>query len=76
VPACVVFVSPTCNKYTTEDSLERKHQLHSLLKQYKIDEILGPFITESTDGDSRRRAIQLSGECLIFASGANTPNSE
>lgn len=61
LPACVLFISPTCNKYTQADSKVLLDELHKLLIEHNLHNIIGPPLTTSSDGDARRRAIQVAG---------------
>lgn len=58
LPRLTVLTMPTCNKFNTEFVFHQWQEIERLYEQ-ELEDIIGPLIGHSSDGDSRRRKIML-----------------
>eukprot|EP00112_Aurelia_sp_Birch-Aquarium-sp1_P001683 Seg1182.1 transcript_id=Seg1182.1/GoldUCD/mRNA.D3Y31 product="hypothetical protein" protein_id=Seg1182.1/GoldUCD/D3Y31 len=59
IPKLVIFISITCNMFDHRDVKEQWNECKSLYA-FHLEEILGPVVGNSSDGDSRRRKLMMS----------------
>ena len=58
LPRLTVLTMPTCNKFHMEFVFHQWQEIERLYEQ-ELEDIIGPLIGHSSDGDSRRRQIML-----------------
>ena len=58
IPALVVLLQATCNTFTNFDVQKQWREIRDLYHIH-LQEILGPLVGHASDGDSRRRKLQL-----------------
>ena len=59
LPATVVFLAPTCNKFTTLDVIDQWKIVQNIYNRHFLPLFKTPLTGKASDGDSRRRRAQL-----------------
>ena len=58
LPAFVVLLQATCNKFTHVNVLRQWNMVKELYSEYLLP-VIGPLVGQASDGDSRRRKLHL-----------------
>ncbi len=58
LPAFLLVAMATCNRFSAEDIREQWNRVEQLWREHCL-ELVGPIIGHASDGDSRRRSVQL-----------------
>lgn len=73
VPAMVCYIAPTCNKFTAGDCRVKYQRIKEMIREAGLNDIVGPLLGSSSDGDSRRRTTQIEREFMTCCS-LNVPS--
>jgi hypothetical protein len=72
LPSFVCYFGCTCNCFTAEDVDERWKFIEQAYQEAGLDKLLGPLLGFATDGDRRRRKLELI-HCLDRAVASGDP---
>ena len=59
LPAAVVFLAPTCNKFTAEGYVDPQWKAVREICNRVLGPVVGRIIGHASDGDARRRKLML-----------------
>lgn len=72
LPAIPVLMLVTCNSFSVSDVQRIQAMVETRCVEHGLTKEIGPLLGFGSDGDSRRRAVQIS-ECFGHANSGNTP---
>ena len=77
LPPFVIYLGPTCNRFTHADVLEQWERVEHLYNEFLLPVFKAPLVGRASDGDARRRKAMVStgssrdGERYAIARPAN-----
>ena len=75
LPALVVLVAPTCNRFTADGYVSPQWKAVSKICNDVLGSVLGTVIGHASDGDPRRRNLQQNEMQWLQLMGETTPSA-